>query len=316
MPDQGVPEKDIVQDRQLFEVIGAAELKEFLFFESLLILDAEEGRSPFGELGRGEHGLEGVVVLRRNGVELMVVTAGALQGMGEEGLANAIAHVVKEALSGDLRHLHPRQFPWAHAQETRRDDHLRIIRLDLVARDLLADELIVALIRVEGTHHVIPITPGVPSLVVIGEAGRIGVTGHVQPVLGHALSVVRGREQPVDQGGEGLGLGPRVFDEGRYFFRLRRQAKQVERRAADQGDTVGSRGDREARRQLRHDERVDGVALVRGKRRLLDGLISPHVLGLVFSVGPFGRQATGSLHDRAVFRRPLGFVRLSDSLDA
>ena len=191
----------------------------------------------------------------------MIVTAGALQGMGEERLAYAIAHVVKEALSGDLRHLHPRQFPWAHAQETRRDDHLRIIRLDLVARDLLADELIVALIRVEGTHHVIPITPGVPSLVVIGEAGRIGVTGHVQPVLGHALSVVRGREQPVDQGGEGLGFGPRVFDESRYFFWLRRQAKQVERRAADQGDTVGNRGDRESRRHLRHDERVDGVAL-------------------------------------------------------
>ena len=78
MPDQGVPEKDIVQDRQLFEVISAAELKEFLFFESLLILDGEEGRSPFGELGRGEHGLKGVVILRRNGVELMVVASGTL----------------------------------------------------------------------------------------------------------------------------------------------------------------------------------------------------------------------------------------------
>ena len=198
MPDQGVPEKDIVQDRQLFEVISSAELKEFLFFESLLILDSEEGRSPFGELGRGEHGLKGVVILRRNGVELMIVTAGALQGMGEEGLAYAIAHVVKEALSGDLRHLHPRQFPWAHAQETRRDDHLRVVRLDFVARDLLADELIVALIRIEGTHHVVAITPGVAALVVIGEPGGIGVAGDVQPVLGHALSVVRGRQQPVD----------------------------------------------------------------------------------------------------------------------
>ena len=236
--------------------------------------------------------------------------------MREEGFAHAITHVVEEALAGDFRHFHAGQFPWAHAQETRRDDHLRVVWLDLVAGDLLADELIVALIRIEGTHHVIPITPGVPSLVIIGEAGGIGVAGHVEPVLGHALSVVRGRQESVDQGGEGLGLGPRVFDESRYFFRLRRQAKQVERRAADQGNTVGSRGDREPGRHLRHDERVDGVTLVSGKRRFLDGLISPHVLGLVFSVGPFGRQAAGGLHDRAVFPRPLGFVRLSDSLGA
>ena len=99
----------------------------------------------------------------------MVVASGTLQRMREEGFTHAVTHVVEEPLAGDLRHLHAGEFPWAHAQESRGDEHLGVERINLVARDLLAHELIIAFVCIERTHDVIAIAPGIATLVIVRE---------------------------------------------------------------------------------------------------------------------------------------------------
>ena len=90
--------------------------------------------------------------------------------MSEEGFTHAVTHVVEEALAGNLRHLHAGEFPWAHAQESRGDDHLGVAWVNLIAGDLFADELIVAFVRIERAHDVITIAPGIATLVIVREA--------------------------------------------------------------------------------------------------------------------------------------------------
>ena len=135
-------------------------------------------------------------------------------------------------------------------------------------------------------------------------------------MLGHALAVVWRRQKSLDESGESLGFRSGILHESLNIFGPRREAEQIECRPADEGDSVGRGRDGESGGHLRHDERVDGVTLVCGGSRFLYWLISPHLVGLVLPVGPFRGQTAGGFNGHPVFRRPLGFVRLSDSLGA
>ena len=68
----------------------------------------------------------------------------------------------------------------------------------LVAGELLHDEAVVGLVRVEAADDVVAVPPGVgPGLVELVAVG-VGVAGQVEPVPAPALAVTRDGEQPVD----------------------------------------------------------------------------------------------------------------------
>ena len=114
-----------------------------------------------------------------------------------------------------------------------------------VAGDLVADELVVRQVAVEGVDHPVAVAPGVGAvhLRAGGEdtrVERVGVAGEVEPVAAPALAVSRRRQQAIHDLGEGVRR--LVFEEGVHLFRRRRQAGQIERGPAKQGALVGGLG--------------------------------------------------------------------------
>ena len=83
-------------------------------------------------------------------------------------------------------------------------------------------------------------------------------------MLRHALAVVRGCQESVDENGESLGVGSGIFYEGFYFFGLRWQSEEVERCPSDQRHAIRGGCDGKPRGHFSGDERIDGVALVCG----------------------------------------------------
>ncbi len=94
----------------------------------------------------------------------------------------------------------------------------------LVARDLLADELIVGHIVVEGSDDIIAIAPFAFALNdergIDVEANGVGITGHIEPVPGPALAEARRRQQTIEHTLECIRTivrkkGIHFFDRGR-----------------------------------------------------------------------------------------------------
>ncbi len=208
VPFLGVGEHLDVEVGQSGHVLDAACFEIFFLFEACRVFLRQERCGAFGELGGAEAGLHGVVIMRGNGIELVIVAAGALEGVGEEGFADAVGDVIEEALTCDFGDFHARQLPGAHAEEAGGDEEFgvrgsagrsaHITFLHLVACDLLFDELIVGFVGVEAANDVVAVAPGVAAFVVVGEAAAVGVARNVQPVAGHAFAVVRGGEEAVD----------------------------------------------------------------------------------------------------------------------
>jgi hypothetical protein len=63
--------------------------------------------------------------------------------------------------------------------------------VELIASQVLDNELVVRLIRIEGLNHIIAITPGVFYRDVVLEPGAVGVASYVQPVARPPLAVMR-----------------------------------------------------------------------------------------------------------------------------
>jgi hypothetical protein len=63
-------------------------------------------------------------------------------------------------------------------------------RQQLVAGELLAEELVPGLVGVEGADHVVAVAIGpLPPGVELAVAVAVGVAGHVEPMAGPALAV-------------------------------------------------------------------------------------------------------------------------------
>ena len=81
----------------------------------------------------------------------------------------------------------------AQRQEARRGDAPIADRFvgggHQIARDLLAHELIVGFVPVQGVDHPVPIAPGVGEGFVLVQPVRVGVAGHVEPVASPPLAV-------------------------------------------------------------------------------------------------------------------------------
>ena len=142
----------------------------------------------------------------------MVVTSRALDCGAGEGLHDGRDHVVAVEVAANLpvnrvfpdvpqRTLVPRP----GGNETKRDDGLRIVGKQHVARDLFLKETPVGLVAVERRDEVIAIRPGVGSNTVLVVSVRLGEMGRVHPVPRPAFTVARRREQPIH--GMCVGIG-------------------------------------------------------------------------------------------------------------
>ena len=114
----------------------------------------------------------------------------------------------------------------------RRDGQVLVID-QLVAGQLLEDELVDRLVLVERVDDVVAVFPGDFAIAVAGVAAGIGVAGDIQPVPAPLFAVMGRRQQVIDH----LFPGVRrlVLDEGLDFGGRGRQPDQVEVGAADQG---------------------------------------------------------------------------------
>ena len=105
-----------------------------------------------------EERLQPVVVGLQDRIELVIVAAGAAVGQAHEDRARRIGDVVEDLLPA-LQQVARIALIRIVAVEARRDARLRIVRPQLVARDLLLDEAVVRLVGIERLDHVIAISP-------------------------------------------------------------------------------------------------------------------------------------------------------------
>ena len=147
---------------------------------------------------------------------------------------------------------------WAGTIESGRDEGFPISGIELVSGHLFAHESVEGLVRVEGMHYVVAEAPPVFAVAVAFEAVRIGKAHYIEPFLGPALAVVRGRKERVDQ----AVVRPRrpVLQECPCLLRRRRQPSEVEADTSEQTMPVNrSRRFQPVRRQSPANERIDWV---------------------------------------------------------
>ena len=246
---------------------------------------------------RIEVGVELVVVLLADRVELVVVALRAGEGQAQDGFAqrlHAVRVVVEQVLRGDRATL-----VGVHvvALEARRDQlGVRRVRHE-VAGELLEQEAVVGLVVVEGLDDPVAPEPEVATAV-DGEAIGVGVAGRIEPVQGHALAEVRRGQQAVDLLLVGAGRG--VLEEGVELLGRGREPGQVERHAPQQRRAVGlAVGLEAAPAQALVHERVDRRAPeIGGQGGPMRRQEGPVVLVL-------GALLEPGLHLRLVVRREL-----------
>ena len=221
-------------------------------------------------------GLEAVVVLLGEGIELVVVTAGAAQREPHECRGGGVDPVGQDFIElpagvhlGFARLRHQPVEPCAHPglqrpQLLHRDGvapfQIQVVGPEFVCRDLLLKEAVEGLVFVEGLDDVVPVAPGMGKEGIGFKSGRVGVANHVQPVPSPAFPVVGRGQQFVHHRLEGPGRV--VLEEAFHLFRRGGKADQVEVGAPNQRALVGGRGRGQAfLPELGQHEGVDRVPL-------------------------------------------------------
>ena len=275
-----------------------------------------------------------VVVGREDRIELVVVAPGAGDGQPEKRLGRRVDLLVHDIVFL-LDRIALRQRHRPQREETGRDDSAEIDRgaggrRQQVSGDLLADELVIRQVFVEGVDDVVPVAPRVAEGMIFVDSGGIGEAGDIEPMAPPLLAVMRRSQKALDQRRERCRAI--VSQDSLDFGFARRQPEQIELGAPQQGQAV-RRGWRlePVLPQLGEDETIDVVAhpvrraRIR-RRRIRDWLESPVValdtlgfrdsplLANWFVVGPgrahphpidqrfdrFGRQLRAGRHlDRA-----------------
>ena len=163
----------------------------------------ELGRDPVGEYGLGasEDAQHRIVVGTANGVELVIVAAGAIDaqrhecpGSGSQLFVGEVQLLLDRVVFAD--HL------GAEHEEAGCDQSLGAVGVAPVREDvpgeLLAHELVVGLVVIECPDHVISIAPSVAVDDVVVHPVAIRIARHVQPVPAPALSVAWRGEQSIN----------------------------------------------------------------------------------------------------------------------
>ncbi len=131
----------------------------------------------------------GVVVALQDGIELVIVTARALHRQSQNTSSNGRDQIVQIVVAALGVVFFAEGHARAGAQEAGGDQAVFSLPIQFVAGDLFLDKYVVRLVLIVGAHHIIAVTPGFRTVVIVLEAARIGVTRDVQPVPAPALAV-------------------------------------------------------------------------------------------------------------------------------
>ena len=193
-----------------------------------------EGRDSAGGaafahgLGAEENAGEGVVVGRWDGVELVIVAAGAAKGHAEKGAPDGVDLFIDE--------LHPKEFVILEFVVESSEDEVaaanelvvslfdRIVFED-VSGEVLENELVVGLVLVEGVDDVVAEAPGIGEDEAASATAGFRVAGDIEPMPPPTFSELGTGEEVIDdvfEGGGGV-----VGEEGPHLFRRRRKPDEV-----------------------------------------------------------------------------------------
>ena len=188
----------------------------------------------------------------------MVVAARAAERHPEKHLRRG-GHDVIELVEAVLRKVSGFIVPRAEPVVAKCDQRLGRDLVHLVTRELFDDELVVALVVVEGANHVIAVAPDVRFGVVTLVSVRVGVANQVEPVPRPSLAVAGPPQQVIDKPVEVFRRG--VFQQSRLLVECRRKADQIEIEPAQQGSRLrGARLPPAALFEFCQNKRVDRVA--------------------------------------------------------
>ena len=254
------------------------------------VLDVAVPRSLCGVV---EEGREGIKVLGRDRVELVVVANGTADGQPHPdrgGRLGAVAGVEHDVFLVDDAPLVGRHVAAVEAAADPGLEH-RVGRgvggeVHEIAGELELRESVEGQVVVEGLNNPLPVGPHLPVVVEVDPVG-VGIAGVVEPMTAAVLTPLRRREQDVEI--PLIGVGPGVGQEGLDGGRVGGQAGDVEGGPAGERAAVGLRGRLEPRGlEPGEDEAVDRVSdprLVLDRRRLGLRGWDERPVGLVF--GPF-----------------------------
>ena len=174
----------------------------------------------------------------------MIVTARAMNRQAQEGGDGVGYHVVAVEhagllfINGALAQLDVAdKVPRTGGNEPRGDDSFGIIGEEHVAGNLLLDEALIGLVRIERADDVVAIRPGVIPAFVLVVAVCVAVVHDIQPVAAPAFAITRRSQQPVNE--PLVGAGATIVDEIIHLFGCRRQAMQIESHAPNERAPVG-----------------------------------------------------------------------------
>ncbi len=174
-------------------LLGNAGSLSFPEFSTLRLCRCfERDLTPLGDgfqvlhgAGRSKDPCHGVIVLGRNRIKLVIMTASTAYGHSQEGPGGDIQLLIHH-IDGQLCLILFGQHLWAQNQETGSEPlispRLLIHRLGKqVPCDLLDQELIEGFVLVEGPDHVISIAPRLSEGEIFIETVGIGIAHQVQP---------------------------------------------------------------------------------------------------------------------------------------
>ena len=201
----------------------------------LLLLRAGEGIAA-----ALEDPVQGVVVAGADGIELVIVAAGAAEAQAHHRCPEGVDGVLDREVVVFLR------IEAEAAGDGKKPGRHDALVTGLwgprrgadVAGDLVAEKLVVGEIAVEGVDAVVAVAPGDRDGIVGRFAGGVGVADDVEPMPGPLLAVGRRSEEPLDDRIEGARR--RIGDEGLDLRRRRRQTGEIERRPADERAPIGA----------------------------------------------------------------------------
>ena len=178
-----------------------------------------------------EKGGELVILALFQRIELVVMTAAAVQGEPEPHRAHRLRHVHHVVHPVFLRDAPALAIDHVVPVEPCRQNLLRSGARQEISRQLPHRELVIGQIVVKSVHH--PVAPRPHgALVVTLISVAVRVARRLQPIPGHALPVGRGGQSAVDETLPGTRSG--VGEEGPELLRRRRQSGEVQRQAPDQ----------------------------------------------------------------------------------
>ena len=234
---------------------------------------------PLSPLHPRKDSAQTVVLLLRNGIQLVVMTARAVDGDGGCGghdLRNNIIQITSPCRAPELFTfgLHvAHKIPGACGKKTSRYSCFRIFGLEHVACNLLPEKNVVRLVLVECFDDVVAISPCIRTKLVALETVRVGVVRNIQPVPRPAFAVTRAGKKFIHE--HRVGVGSWIVHKRLHALRRGRQPKQIKGKPADQRASVRLRGPIKSGLEQRLSDKIIDV-----------GFFRPHALDLLH--GPVG----------------------------